>query len=60
MTKYLTTQELAEYLSVPVNTLYQWRVRNEGPQAARVGRHLRYSQAEVDRWLADQTGARVR
>lgn len=60
MATYLTTKQVADYLSVPVNTLYQWRTKQQGPCAARVGRHLRYSQTEVDRWLMAQTDTRVR
>lgn len=42
--------EVAEYLGVPVNTLYQWRTRNYGPPGRRVGRHLRYRAADVVAW----------
>ena len=51
MGTYLTTSQVAEYLSVPVSTLYQWRHRGLGPRAARVGRHLRYRRSDVDRWV---------
>lgn len=51
MGTYLTTDEVADYLSVPVSTLYQWRHRGIGPRAARVGRHLRYKRTDVDRWV---------
>lgn len=55
MTDLLTTKQVAEYLRVPVATLYQWRYQGRGPRAARVGRHLRYRKADVDRWLEQQT-----
>ncbi len=51
MATYLTTDQVADYLSVPVSTLYQWRHRGIGPRAARVGRHLRYRRTDVDRWV---------
>lgn len=47
----MTTEQVAEYLTVPVSTLYQWRHRGLGPRAARVGRHLRYRHSDVDRWV---------
>lgn len=52
--------EVAEYLGVPLNTLYVWRVRGKGPKGARVGRHLRYSWADVDAYIEQlkQLGAR--
>jgi hypothetical protein len=47
----ITTAELAAFLSLPVQTLRQWRYLGVGPKAFRVGRHLRYEPAEVRRWL---------
>lgn len=36
----LSTEELADYLGVPVKTIYEWRTGGHGPCAVRVGRHL--------------------
>jgi hypothetical protein len=47
----ITTAELAAFVSLPVQTLRQWRYLGVGPKAFRVGRHLRYEPAEVRRWL---------
>lgn len=49
--RLLSVTELANYLSVPVATLYAWRYRGEGPPALRVGRYLRYRWSDVQRWL---------
>ncbi len=49
-----TTKEVAEFLGVPVTTLHQWRTGRIGPDAFRVGRHLRYDPDVVRRWLVDQ------
>ena len=49
--RLLSVTELAEYLAVPVATLYAWRYRGEGPPALRVGRYLRYRWSDVQRWL---------
>ena len=35
-------REVAEFLGVPVATLYQWRHQGYGPRGRRVGRYLRY------------------
>jgi excisionase family DNA binding protein len=51
MNRLLTTIEVAEILGVPVRTLYSWRYKDEGPRARKVGRHLRYSEADVLAWL---------
>ena len=37
----------------PVGTLYQWRVRGEGPPAFKIGRHVRFDPDRVRAWLAD-------
>ncbi|MEV5013919.1 helix-turn-helix transcriptional regulator [Streptomyces sp. NPDC053780] len=49
-----TPAEVAEYLGVPVKTLYQWKYRGIGPNVHKVGRHLRYRWTEVDAWLDAQ------
>lgn len=43
-------REVAEYLGVPTGTIYQWRVRDEGPPAMRMGKHLRFDPESVSRW----------
>lgn len=45
------TEEVAQYLGVPLGTIYNWRVSGKGPRAIRVGRHLRYRPSDVDAWL---------
>jgi predicted DNA-binding transcriptional regulator AlpA len=48
-------QWLSEYLGaeepIPLRTIYNWRLRGEGPPADRVGKYLRYRRSEVDAWL---------
>lgn len=51
--RLLSVEEVADFLGVPVNTLYQWRHKGTGPQAYRVGRHLRYDLTSVRAWLAE-------
>ena len=45
--RLLSVKDLADYLGVPVATLYQWRYRREGPLGFRVGRHIRYRWTDV-------------
>lgn len=47
----MTPQELAEFLQVPIQTLYQWRTRKVGPPGCKVGRHVRYRRGDVESWL---------
>lgn len=46
--------QLADYLGVPVATIYQWRGKRYGPSGLRIGKHLRYRPADVERWLASR------
>ena len=53
----ISPSELAEFLNVPVSTIYQWRYRGEGPPGFKLGNHVRYRWADIHRWLdhhADQ------
>lgn len=50
----MTAPQAAEYMQLPLATLYGWRVKNVGPPAHKVGKHLRYVRREVDAWLSEQ------
>ena len=52
--RLMTVTELSEMLGIPVNTLYSWRWRGEGPTGYRVGRYVRYRRSEVNAWLEAQ------
>lgn len=56
MEKLLSVEQVADFLGVPVNTLYQWRHKGTGPTAFRVGRFLRYDPADVRAWLEANAG----
>jgi excisionase family DNA binding protein len=49
-----TAEQVSEYLGVPPGTVDAWRTRGGGPRFSRVGRHVRYRWADVDRWLDQQ------
>ena len=51
-----TVQDVAEYLGVPVGTLYDWRCKGHGPKGKRVGRYLRYEEDVVRQWFAQLDG----
>jgi excisionase family DNA binding protein len=54
VSRFMTAAELADEFQIPLKTLYRWRMEGIGPRAIRVGRHLRYERAEVDRWAAER------
>lgn len=44
-------RDVSAFLRVPVATIYQWRVRGEGPPATRMGKHLRFEPGLVRAWV---------
>jgi excisionase family DNA binding protein len=45
-------QDVAEYLDVPAQTVYQWRTKGYGPPGVRVGRYVKYRPEDVRAWVA--------
>ncbi|MFT7837569.1 helix-turn-helix domain-containing protein [Saccharothrix sp. BKS2] len=54
MSKLWGMREVADFLGVPVNTLYQWRTRNYGPPGKRIGKYVRFVPDEVRAWVDAQ------
>ena len=52
--KLWSVDEVADYLGVPKQTLYQWRTRRYGPPGCRVGKYVRYMPDEVEAWVKAQ------
>ncbi len=50
--------DLSKMLDIPIETLYGWRHRGEGPVGYRVGRHVRYRRTTVEAWLEDRLDRR--
>ena len=44
----------AENVEETGDTIYAWRYRRQGPAGFKVGRHLRYRQTDVDRWISER------
>lgn len=49
--RLLSTEALAEYLDIPIQTIYQWRTKGAGPRGIKVGRHIRFRQTDINTWL---------
>lgn len=49
--KMLSTRELAEYLGVQPQAIYDLRCDGRGPRAVHVGRELRYRVSEIQAWI---------
>lgn len=51
MSKLWGMKEVADFLGVPINTLYQWRTRKYGPPGKRVGKYVRFVPDQVKAWV---------
>ncbi|GAB3755979.1 hypothetical protein GCM10027599_20400 [Yimella radicis] len=47
-------EELAEYLGVPVRTIYDWRLSGRAPRAYKFGKHLRCAASDIAAWLEER------
>ncbi|GAA1858654.1 hypothetical protein GCM10009836_43600 [Pseudonocardia ailaonensis] len=47
-----TVQDVADFLGVPVATVYDWRCKGYGPRGKKVGRYLRFEEDVVRQWFA--------
>jgi excisionase family DNA binding protein len=54
MDNLMTVEGLAEYVGVPMATVYAWNSRGIGPKRYRLGKHVRYRRADVDAWVDTQ------
>lgn len=48
-----TTPQAAEYLGLKKSTLDTWRVRGRGPRFRKFGAAVRYSQADLDKYVSE-------
>ncbi len=48
-----TIDEVANYLGVPKQTVYCWRISGYGPAGFRVGKHLRWRASTVIAWTLE-------
>ena len=57
MDEFLSSDYMAEWLLLTVNTLEKWRVRGEGPPFVKVGGRVRYRRSDVLAWIEENTKA---
>ncbi|MBM2833387.1 MAG: 17 protein [Candidatus Brocadiaceae bacterium] len=48
----MNVQQVAEYLGVPVSTIYAYSMRKRIP-CLRVGKLLRFRKSDIDNWLSE-------
>lgn len=49
-----TPDGLAQFFDVPLSTVYRWRSTGSGPRGFRVGKYVRYDDAEVQAFIDQQ------
>lgn len=47
----LTTEQAAMILGTRPGTLAMWRVTGDGPKFIKIGRKVRYLEADISQWL---------
>jgi excisionase family DNA binding protein len=47
--------EIAEMKNIPLSTLYYYYRQGTGPKTAKIGRHLRVSEDDLERWVETTT-----
>jgi predicted DNA-binding transcriptional regulator AlpA len=54
---WLSPQQLADWLDIPLKSIYRWNEHGTGPAPTRLGRHIRYSRQAILNFLAAQESA---
>ncbi|MDB5243420.1 MAG: hypothetical protein JWP57_4045 [Spirosoma sp.] len=52
--QWLSPKDICQLLKIPEQTFYQWRAKQSGPRAHRIGRHLRISRTDYEAWLSSR------
>lgn len=53
MAKYLTTEEVADLLRAPVESVRYWRHIGKGPKSFKVGRRVLYAVEDVEAFVRE-------
>ena len=56
--RWLSVDEIADYLGVAKDTIYTW-VTSKGMPGHKVGRFWKFKKEDVDAWVAGRTSTRV-
>jgi excisionase family DNA binding protein len=57
MSKYMTTDQTAEYINTPLSTLRYWIVQDTAPKSFKLGKRRMFTVDDVDEWIADRIQA---
>jgi len=51
--EWLSLEQIAEELGIPLRTLYAQRSRGIGPHGHRIGKHVRVRRNDLNTWVAE-------
>lgn len=54
-TEWLSLEQIASELGIPLRTLYNRRSQGDGPRGYRIGKHVRVKRSDLDAWLEAQS-----
>lgn len=52
--EFLSPDQLAEMLGVPVRSVYHWMSEGGGPPSVKLGRHRRFRRSDVEAWIDER------
>jgi predicted site-specific integrase-resolvase len=55
--QYKTPEQVADRYQISPDTLKEWRYRGRGPKYIRIGKRVRYREADLERWEQEQEAA---
>lgn len=53
VSRYMTTQEVADLLRTSPETVRYWRHKGKGPKSFKVGRRVLYAREDIDAFIAE-------
>lgn len=54
MSSYLTFQQIADNLQIPIRSIYQYNKQGVGPKTTKIGRHFRVLESDYEAWLHER------
>ncbi len=53
--EWLSPEDLAMELGIPLGTIYRWRSCHTGPRGHRMGRHVRFRRSDIESWIQSKS-----
>lgn len=59
MRRWMTYEQVAKEIQIPLKSLYLYHYRGEGPKTSRFGRHLRVLEADLITWQEERANIKT-